>query len=283
MITIASQKLTATVNPLGAELISLKNASGREYIWEGDPAYWGKHSPVLFPIVGTLKDNIYNYNGKTYTMARHGFARDCEFIVEERQKDSVVFLLTQNNCTHSVYPFDFELRLKYTIKDQELSVNYMVSNNGTASMPFSLGAHPAFALPCPFEEYSLKFEKDEPLESTQLENGLLSSKTITLPVREGVLPLYYDLFEKDALIFKKSNSAFIDILENDAPLLRVAYNDFPHLGIWTLSGAPFICIEPWQGYADAVNANGDITRKEGIINLRRGEKYNAGWRVAIFR
>lgn len=282
MIKISGSKLAAIINPLGAELTSLKNAAGREYVWEGDPAFWGKHSPVLFPIVGTLKGNNYHYHRKEYTMARHGFARDCEFIVEEQRDDSVIFLLEQNDATYGLYPFDFELRMHYAVKDGELSILYTVNNTGTASMPFSLGAHPAFALPCPFENYSLKFEKDEPLASTQLEDGLLSSKTTTLPVHEGILPLSYALFEKDALIFKKSNSSFVDVLENDAPLLRVTYNNFPHLGIWTKPGAPFICIEPWQGYSDPVNADGDITRKEGIINLEPGEKYMAMWKVTVF-
>src|SRR5687768_6508972 len=159
-ITITNHDLTAVINPLGAELTSLKY-NKREYIWEGNPEYWGKHSPILFPIVGTLKNNTYTYNGNEYNLTRHGFARDHEFTVKHLGSDTVTFLLSANEDTSMVYPFDFELGLTYTIRDSMLHFDYTVTNKGNERMPFSLGAHPAFALPGDFNEYSLIFEKDE--------------------------------------------------------------------------------------------------------------------------
>lgn len=281
-ITIKNKHLTATINPHGAELISLKDDS-REYIWEGNPEFWGKHSPILFPIVGTLKNNSYVYNGTTFHMTRHGFARDNQFTIKHQTEDSIVFSLSSNEDTLKAYPFEFELELKYTLVNTTLLLNYTVTNKNTYSMPFSIGAHPAFALPGDFNDYSLVFEKNEALISTQLENDLLSDKTIELPANDGKLPLSYNLFENDALILKNTVSNYVDIAKNDNLFLRVTYNDFPHLGIWTKENAPFLCIEPWQGYSDSFNFNGNILEKEGIILLKSGEKFNTGFSIEIFR
>ncbi len=279
-VTITNGTLTAKINPKGAELVSLKD-SKREYIWEGDPEHWGKHSPVLFPIVGTLKNNTYLYQGKVHALPRHGFARDNVFSVKEHNENSAVFLLVPNNETKRVYPFDFELELHYKLEGNTLSIEYKVTNTGDASMPFSIGAHPAFALPNKFSSYSLKFEKQEQLVSTQLENDLLSDKTIQLPVDNGIMPLDYDLFKNDALILKELQSGAVTLLEGENPLLTVTFEKFPHLGIWTKDKAPFICIEPWQGYSDLHNASGNITEKEGIITLEPGENHNTGLSIEI--
>lgn len=282
-ITISNGNLLATINPQGAELNSLKNTSGREYIWEGNPEFWGKHSPVLFPIVGTLKNNSYIHKSKVYQMTRHGFARDNEFAIKTSNENSVTFSLTANEKTHEAYPFDFELEIKYRLNSHTLAIDYTVTNNGNENMPFSLGAHPAFALPGDFSTYSLKFGKDGELLSTQLENDLLSNKTLKLPIHNTVLPLSYELFERDALILKKHDSGYLDILEHNIPLLRVSYKDFPHLGIWTKQNAPFICIEPWQGYSDTLDATGKLEEKEGILLLKPKEHYKAGFEIQILR
>lgn len=281
-ITITNQGLTAVINPQGAELTSLKD-NNNEYIWEGNPEFWGKHSPILFPIVGTLKDNTYNLNGKQYSMSRHGFARDNHFAVKEHDSRSVTFSLLPNEETKKQFPFDFELELKYTLNGKTLLLDYTVRNTGTAEMPFSIGAHPAFALPGNFEDYSLTFEKDEPLVSSQLESDLISDKTVIIPANEGKLPLSYSLFENDALIFKTLQSNHVEIAKKGIPLLKVAFENFQHLGIWTKQNAPFICIEPWQGYSDAYNANGNLNNKEGIIVLEPGKEFNTGFSIEILR
>lgn len=280
-ITITNGTLTATINPKGAELNSLTK-NGQEFIWEGNPAFWGKHSPVLFPIVGTLKDNTYTYNGQQYNFPRHGFARDNDFVLTANEGHSATFTLIANEELKKNYPFDFQLELIYTLHESELTLQYRVTNSGANALPFSIGAHPAFALPGNFEDYSLQFEKDEPLVSTQLVNDLLSDTIETLPATNGNLPLTYSLFEKDALIFKALESKSLTIKKGDADYLAVRFADFPHLGIWTKVGAPFLCIEPWQGYSDAQDADGDITKKDGIINLAPGAAYNAAFTVTVF-
>ncbi len=280
-IIISNGELSASINPQGAELNSLKDSGGNEYIWEGDPSFWGKHSPVLFPIVGTLRNNSYLYEGQSYAMTRHGFARDNAFTVKEQREGCVVFSLSSNEDTKRVYPFDFELELTYILNEKTLHIYYTVTNNGDKDMPFSIGAHPAFALPGNFGDYSLIFENDEELESTQLENDLLSSKKVTLPVKGNVLPLDYELFKDDALILRGHTSRNIKIAKDGEPFLKVAFSDFPHLGIWTKENAPFVCIEPWQGYSDTEEATGNLVEKEGMVTITPGNRFRAGFSIII--
>lgn len=281
-IELTNGTLTAAINPLGAELTSLKD-NIREYMWDGDPKYWAKHSPVLFPIVGSLRNNTYLYEGKVYALNRHGFARDNIFNLTNQTEDSATFLLTANNDTKIMYPFDFELELKYILRDKTLHLEYTLRNTSEKKMPFALGAHPAFALPEKFSNYSLKFENPEELASRQLENNLISEKTITHETENGTLPLDYKLFENDALVFTGLRSRSVDLIEGEEPLLKVRYEKFPHLGIWTKDKAPFICIEPWQGHADTVDCSGNITEKEGMLILASGEDYKAAISIQVLR
>jgi galactose mutarotase-like enzyme len=274
--TISNSKLTAQINHFGAELFSLQNRANKEYIWEGNPSFWGKHSPILFPIVGTLKNNTYHYNGIEYQLPRHGFARDMEFTLSNKSENSATFSLTSSEESSKVYPFDFELQVIYTLDGNRLIIAYNIINNNNYTMPFSIGAHPAFALPKPFEEYALEFEYPEALTSFELENDLLSDKATTIEMDGNQIPLDYSLFEKDALIFKELQSKAITILENTNPLLRVRFNDFPNLGIWTKTNAPFLCIEPWIGYSDTVHSSGNILEKEGnqLLEAKKSLEYN---------
>lgn len=266
--TISNSKLAATINHKGAELISLQRIdSKKEYIWEGNPAFWGKHSPILFPIVGTLKENTFTYKNKSYQLSRHGFARDMVFDLINQTENSLIFSLKSNELTKGNYPFDFELQIKYTLKDSELYITYKVINKDSETMYYSIGGHPAFALPNKFENYCLQFEYGESLISYKLENDLLSDKRITISLNQNQLPLTYSLFENDALIFKELHSKQIQLLENNLPILNFRFKDFPNFGIWTKQNAPFICLEPWAGYSDIINATGNISEKEGIQNL----------------
>lgn len=277
---ITNGTLTATINPLGAEVTSLKD-SKREYIWDGNAKFWAKHSPVLFPIVGCLKNNIYHFNGKPYALTRHGFARDNIFSLSDKTENSVVFVLKANDDTRVMYPFDFELVIKYTLINNMLQVDYTVKNEGSGDMPFSIGGHPAFALRDDFKSYSLKFEKDEELVSRQLAEGLITDETTTHNAVNGLLQLSYSLFKNDALVFTGLESRSVELLENNRPLLKVTFKNMPHLGIWTKDNAPFICIEPWQGYADSVSATGNITEKEGILILSPGKELTTGYAIQI--
>ena len=281
-ISIKNSFLKASINPKGAELISLKSAN-REYIWEGDPAFWGKHSPVLFPIVGTLKNNKYQYRDKEFKLSRHGFARDMVFEVLEQTESAVVFSLKASEETLELYPFPFELQLQYVLEGHQLKICYKVFNHGSVAMPFSLGVHPAFALPNDSKEYALAFNHDEQLQYFLLENDLLSDTTATIELKDQHLSLDYALFENDALVFKELNSDTVAILENGKPLLEVGFSGFPNLGIWTKPGAPFICIEPWFGYADTPQSNGNLFQKEGMQVLAGYEVFDCELTIQIIK
>jgi len=279
-VTIKNTNYTATINTKGAELISFKNED-REFIWEGNPEFWGKHSPVLFPIVGTLKNNEFQYSEEKYTLSRHGFARDMEFIIKEQSENKIIFSLEPSDATLKNYPFIFELQLVYILEENKLTIQYKVLNKDNKEMPFSIGAHPAFALPGNFEQYSLSFEDDTELNYFLLEDDLLSDKTESIELEDTRLPLNYQLFERDALVFKEINSKSITINENSKPLLKVYSKDFPNLGIWTKTQAPFICIEPWFGYSDTYNNSGNILEKEGIVVLQAGKVFECKFSIEI--
>jgi galactose mutarotase-like enzyme len=277
--TISNSILKASIKHAGAELFSLKDTQENEYIWEGNPDFWGKHSPVLFPIVGTLKNNAYTINGKEYHLPRHGFARDMDFELIEKIENKAVFSLQSSEETLQKYPFEFELQLIYTLNENALELEYKVINKGKEKMPFSIGAHPAIALPDHFENYALQFEKEENLKYYLLENDLISSKTKILETKNNLVSLNYELFKNDALIFKTLESKSLTILNNSKPYVKVDYYDFPSLGIWTKENAPFICIEPWLGYSDTDENTGDLYQKEGILTLEANKDFSAKFSI----
>lgn len=279
--TISNSTLSASIKHAGAELFSIKNNQNKEYIWEGNPDFWGKHSPVLFPIVGTLKNNIYTIDGNEYQLPRHGFARDMEFQLIEKTENSATFSLESTTETLKKYPFEFELQLIYTLEDTSLSIAYKVINKNGKKMPFSIGAHPAIALPENFENYAFEFEQEETLKYYLLENDLISKKTKVLETTHNIVALNYSLFENDALIFKTLKSKSLTILENSNPYIKVDFEDFPSLGLWTKEKAPFICIEPWLGYSDTAENSGDLFEKEGILVLDANENFQSKFSITI--
>jgi galactose mutarotase-like enzyme len=281
IITLSNSIISAQIETLGAELCSLKDNTNRDYIWEGNPTFWGKHSPVLFPIVGTLKNNTFYHSDKEYTLSRHGFARDMEFQLIEKTESSATFSLQSNSETLKNYPFKFELQIQYTLVSSTIELNYKVINTDSTNIPFSIGAHPAFALPTNFEDYTLAFEEIEPLEYTLLENDLVSKQTEKIKTNSNTVPLTYELFQRDALIFKKLKSNSLTIVEKENPILKVHFENFPNLGIWTKVGAPFICIEPWFGYSDTTENTGNLFEKEGIIVLKTNDNFQAKFSIEI--
>lgn len=279
--TISNSNLTAQIKHLGAELFSLKNNQNTEYIWEGNPAFWGKHSPILFPIVGSLKNNSYSVNDKKYQLNRHGFAREMEFELIEKSESTATFALISTSETKKNYPFDFELQICYSLNNNKLNIDYKVINKNDLTMPFAIGAHPAFALKGNFEDYHLEFQQNEKLNYHLLETGLISNSTNELPLENKQIALNYSLFEKDALVFKTLKSKSITLSKNANPILKINFSDFPNLGIWTVVNAPFLCIEPWFGYSDTLTDYDDFSKKEGIQLLEKKKIFKSNYSIEI--
>lgn len=279
--SISNSELTAEIKHFGAELCSLTNKSNTEFIWAGNPEFWGKHSPILFPIVGTLKNNSFCYDSKEYKLSRHGFARDMEFELTKKEENSATFLLKSTPETLKLYPFEFELFIIYTLKEKCLIIQYEVVNKNKTQMPFSIGAHPAFSLVGNFESYSIEFEQEESLDYFLLENDLVSNSTQKMESIDKQITLNYKLFENDALIFKTLKSRSLSILKNSIPILKISFSDFPSLGIWTKNHAPFICIEPWFGYSDTPENSGNLFEKEGIQILNANNTFKASYSIEI--
>lgn len=280
IITISNSQLIATINTLGAELISLVK-NNKNYIWNIDETYWNKTSPVLFPIVGRLKNDSYSFNSKTYQLQRHGFARNMEFTFDKKSDSQVIFELNETEETKAIYPFSFKLLMAYTLMENELVIEYFVRNQSDEVLPFSIGAHPAFAILDKLENYSLQFNTADTFETHHLENESFNGKTTLVDTKNNAIALNYALFEKDALVFKQLNSNEVTVKNNDKAILKVNYDHFPYLGIWTKKNAPFLCIEPWCGLADAINHYGKLEEKEGMNHLPAGEDFLRAIRIEI--
>ena len=289
MYTIENEYLSATINEKGAELTSLVyKPSGQEYMWNADPNYWGKHSPVLFPIVGTLKDNTFFYKNNSYQLSRHGFARDKVFEVTAQTADSINLTLRDDSETLKNYPFQFQFSLIYTLEEKRISVTYLVKNLNNDEMFFSVGGHPAFKVPLAeglaYEDYYLQFSAIEnagrwPISS----DGLLEERPVELLSNTNRLPLSKKLFAQDALVFKSLASTEVALKsDKDAAGFSFKFEGFPYLGIWAAKEADFVCIEPWCGIADSVSASQRIEEKEGIIMLNKGAHFERTWSVEIY-
>ena len=286
MQILKNNQLVVKINPKGAELTSLfNNENQTEYLWNADPTLWGKSSPVLFPIVGSLKNDIYRFEGMEYTLPRHGFARDKEFIVEKSEENSATFLLTHDENTLKVYPFKFEFRLIYSLENSTLDVTYSVKNIGENKMYFSVGGHPAFAIPLAetttYNDYYLEFNKAETFKRWGLTaDGLIETQSVNFLVDTNKLNLTKALFYDDAIVFKNLESTSITLKsEKTSRQLKFDFKGFPYIGIWAAKDADFVCIEPWCGIADSANQNQELTEKEGIIGLDKGGIFEKTWRV----
>jgi galactose mutarotase-like enzyme len=288
MITIENEFVSAQIKPLGAELVSFidKNAQ-QEYMWEANPEFWGKTSPVLFPIVGALKNNQYIFEGEKYTLSRHGFAREKEFLTENRTNNEVTFLLISDEKTKEIYPFDFEFRIKYLLSEKSLSVTYSVTNTGEKDMYFSVGGHPAFKVPfevgTQYEDYYLEFEAIENSPRWDLTNeGLIKNQSSPFFENTNRIKLTKKLFYGDALVFDdlKSQKVRIKSGKTDKKLI-FDFTSFPYLGIWAAKNANFVCIEPWCGIADYENHNQELKEKSGMNQLKSDENFERTWSIEI--
>ena len=280
IVVLSNNSISASINSLGAELISLSK-NDFNYIWKVDVQFWNKTSPVLFPIVGSLKNNEFSINEKKYSLNRHGFARDLEFDLVEQKETSALFCLRSNESTLKNYPFDFELFINYELKNETLIISYKIINLSETKMPFNIGAHPAFNLPYKTNEYSLEFNALEDFKTHQLENGLFSGITKKINNIKGKIILSESLFEKDALVFKNIKSTSVNLKHLDNDYLKISFYNFPHLGIWKKTNAPFLCIEPWTGYADNINSKGNIYQKESIQELHSNAIFECKMKIEI--
>jgi galactose mutarotase-like enzyme len=288
MFSIENRHLKINIHPKGAELQSIFHKDHKlEYLWNGDPAFWGKHSPLLFPIVGTLKQDTYTYQDKTYSLPRHGFARDMEFVAEEQGKDAITLLLRSNAATRANYPFDFELRVTYQLAPHGLATTYSVKNGPGGDMYFSIGGHPAFKVPLvtgtAYSDYFLEFEQKETSPRWPItKEGLIEKPPKPLLRSTRLLPLSKELFQEDALVFKNISSTTIALKsEKTDRSLLFDFADFPYLGIWAAKNADFVCIEPWCGIADSIDSNQQLTDKEGINRLAPNEIFERTWTLTF--
>jgi len=288
-VKIENQFLSVKIAKKGAELASVMNKTNHlGYLWDGNAEFWAKTSPVLFPIVGTLKENKYRYNDAWYSLPRHGFARDNVFSVEESGKSEVVFKLDDSPDTLKVFPFHFELRLRYKLEEAVLYVTYEVTNTGDGDMYFSIGGHPAFRVPMTetsgYEDHYLEFSEPEDADHWPITaEGLIDKLPLPLLNSSRTLKLTRGLFAGDALVLKGLKSKSVK-LGSDTHDYRVEINfdGFPYLGIWAAPGADFVCIEPWCGIADSVASDQELTRKEGIESLAAGRSWSRTWSAAFY-
>ncbi len=289
MITIQNEILKISINPKGAELDSVwHKALAHEFMWSGDATFWGKKSPVLFPIVGGLKENTYFLKGEKYVLPRHGFARDRVFLIEKQAADSVVFLLKSDAESRKVYPFDFEFRLHYTLIANTLSLNYSVKNTGDDTLYFSVGGHPAFRVPLVentfYTDYFLQLNKKITAGRYPLSiDGLTEGEPTIFLENTDRIPLEKALFYQDAVVLKHWDVQEVSILSDKTPHgLRMTFEGFPYFGIWAAKNADFVCLEPWCGIADSVMATQDLTEKEGINALEANQIFERRWEISVF-
>ncbi|EAD6807373.1 aldose 1-epimerase family protein [Listeria monocytogenes] len=289
MIKLENEVLLVEMKTAGAELTRIFHKdTGLEYLWNADSKFWGRHSPVLFPTVGRLVDDTYLVDGKQYHLGQHGFARDRDFQVIEQTENMVRFELDADEDSLAIYPYKFKLSIIYTIEKNTVAVSYEVENTDNKRIYFSIGAHPAFHLPLTdgttFEDYYLDLGTEENLETLCLEGPYRSGeikKIIDEPAR--YLPLSYDLFKNDALIFEALKQKEMTIKSDKTPhFVKVSFPEFPFVGVWTAKpGTPFLCIEPWYGIADGAGESVELRDKAGIEHLEPEAVFASEYEITV--
>lgn len=297
--TIENDYIRAAVNEHGAEIISLfDKKKNKELIWCGDAKFWNRHSPVLFPFVGKVNGGVYHFDGKEYSMGQHGFARDKDFKCIDLPTDmtKIVFLLSSDDETRKVYPFDFELYITYELFDSEIAVSWEVANTDVKDMFFSIGAHPAFN--CPIAEGTdkedyyvfLADENGKGIENLQYVLIDKESEAVdvkhkhTLMTEKGYLRISENLFENDALIFDDNQIKNASLcLPDKSSYVTIDCSSFPSFGLWSKpnSNAPFICLEPWIGRCDNKGFDGDLCEKYGETKVLSGDSFSASYLIKI--
>lgn len=290
MITkLENDLIEISVKEDGAEQVSFKlKEDGTEYLWQADPVVWGRHAPVLFPIVGKVKDKQYTIDDVTYSIEQHGFARDSKFVILNQTKNSIEYQMTSNEETMKKYPFQFKLNVKYEIKDTTLKVTYIVDNIDDKEIYFSLGAHPGFKCPIvegeDMEDYYLEFTEKETQGYRYLnEDFLVSTEKVPFLENKNIINLSQELFKDGVLIFEDLKSEKISMKSKKTnKSITMEFPGFKYFGIWTVPDqSKFVCLEPWHGIADFETSDGNFKTKAGIKTLEQGEKFQCFYSITI--
>lgn len=270
MITLKNGGSELLINEHGAEMKSFK-VDGTEYLWTGDPDVWASSAPICFPMTGGLKYDKYTLDGVEYTLPKHGFAKNMDFEVESQTENTAVFLLKADDDTRKVFPYEFELRIKYVLTDKKVTATYLVTNLTDKKMWFSIGSHDGFACPEGIEDYDVIFSQNETLKSYTLFGNLLGNDSVDIIENSDTLPLDYNYFAIDALVFKNVASRTCRLVNRKTGRgVQLDYAKAPYLVLWTKPQAKYLCIEPWFGLADNINSDGNIEHKEGIQSVEAG-------------
>jgi galactose mutarotase-like enzyme len=292
MATIKTDGIRVEVASKGAELQSVKGKDGLEYLWQGDPTFWARRSPLLFPIVGALPGGSYSVEGKSYSMGNHGFVKELEFRLVSERPDSLRYELESDSSSLAIYPFRFLLAVSYRVEGPELEVGYEVENRDDRRMRFSIGAHPAFRAPLlpgeRLEDYDLVFERAETVERHFLDSdNLRTGETESFLRGQSSLPLSPGLFERGAVVLKDQVSRRVALRGRaSGRFVELRFASFPQLGIWSpkpgaAGPAPFVCIEPWFGIMALAGSAQELEQKEGTLALEPGASFRAAYTIRI--
>jgi galactose mutarotase-like enzyme len=281
MLTLKNERFNAHISTKGAELQFLSKKGAPNCLWTINEAFWNRVAPNLFPIVGRLKKDAYTIQGEPFKMTQHGFARDLDFEVESCTDTLARLRLVASALTFEKYPFDFEFIVEYRLTETGLELAYCTKNTGTVDLPYSVGGHPGFALAGPLEEHYLSFDRSFSTQRHLLEGSFFSGETVELNVEDRIT-LSNALFERDALVIKQPPFTTIHLMhETKGKLATMSCENWEALGIWTKAGAPFLCIEPWWGWADEVSATGNLFEKAGIHILAPGKSERFAYHIVL--
>ena len=285
---LENDKIRIEIDSHGAELKSLvKKETGAEYMWCADAKYWGRTSPVLFPVVGNVSGKQYRTKGKTFDMGQHGFARDMEFTLESQTDNEIWFVLRSNEETLAKYPYEFVLKLGYRLDGAKVEVLWHVENPSEEELPFAIGGHPAFYCPVTSggkqSDCYIQFDIAGSLKCSTIDGYLVGDRVDTYELEDGMLRIDEHLFDNDALIIEKQNIKKVSLCDPKKQAFLTIEMDAPLFGIWRPAdpGAPFVCIEPWYGRSDRIGYTGELRDREYENVLAAGENWDAGYTILV--
>ena len=272
VIEIKNDMLTVGIDTIGSELMYINSSNGTEFLWNGDATVWSSRAPVLFPICGGLKDDIYIFDGREYSLEKHGFAKKMEFTGLKLSDTKAEFILESSEKSMKMFPFEFRLKIMFELFDNRLKISNIVENLSDKKMFYSIGAHEGYSCPEGIEEYYIEFEQKQTLDSYILDGNLLENNSIRVLENDTVFPLKYEYFAVDALVFKNIKFNKVTLVhKNSKKKIAVEFDGARYFLLWTKPNANYICLEPWNGVQDIVGSNYELTAKEGIESLSAGE------------